>query len=65
VRIGGTGLNEKAKFCSHCGAAVSAGMPPAEYKQVTVLFVEVVISYRGYINRRDPGQDSHRSVRIM
>ena len=40
----GTALNEKAKFCSECGAAVSAGRPPAEYKQVTVLFADVVHS---------------------
>jgi class 3 adenylate cyclase len=40
----GTALTEKAKFCSECGAAVSAGTPPAEYKQVTVLFADVVHS---------------------
>jgi adenylate cyclase len=40
----GTELNEKAKFCSECGAAVSAGMQLAEYKQVTVLFADVVHS---------------------
>ena len=40
----GTALNEKAKFCSECGAAVSAGTPPAEYKQVTVLFADVIHS---------------------
>src|ERR1700723_1778244 len=40
----GTELNETAKFCSECGAAVSAGTPPAEYKQVTVLFADVVHS---------------------
>jgi class 3 adenylate cyclase len=40
----GTSLNEKAKFCSECGAAVSAGTPPAEYKQVTVAFADVVHS---------------------
>src|ERR1700751_4888547 len=37
-------LNEKAKFCSECGAAVSAGDTRAEYKQVTVLFADVVHS---------------------
>ena len=26
----GTALNEKAKFCSECGAAVSSSTPPAE-----------------------------------
>jgi class 3 adenylate cyclase len=40
----GTELNEKAKFCSECGAGVSAGTKPAEYKQVTVLFADVVHS---------------------
>ena len=40
----GTELNETAKFCSECGAAVSAGTKPAEYKQVTVLFADVVRS---------------------
>jgi class 3 adenylate cyclase len=40
----GTELTEKAKFCSECGAAVSAGTQPAEYKQVTVLFAGAVHS---------------------
>jgi len=40
----GTELSAKAKFCSQCGAAVSAGTKPAEYKQVTVLFADVVRS---------------------
>jgi adenylate cyclase len=40
----GTELNEKAKFCSECGAAVSVGTQTAEYKQVTVLFADVVHS---------------------
>ncbi|MDT5095672.1 MAG: hypothetical protein QOH60_5035 [Mycobacterium sp.] len=40
----GTELNETAKFCSECGAAVSAGPKPAEFKQVTVLFADVVRS---------------------
>jgi class 3 adenylate cyclase/tetratricopeptide (TPR) repeat protein len=40
----GTVLNEKAKFCSECGAAASADAPPAEYKQVTILFADVVRS---------------------
>ncbi len=39
----GTAASEKAKFCSECGAAVSATQP-AEYKQVTVLFADVVHS---------------------
>src|SRR6516164_4834376 len=40
----GTELNEQAKFCSQCGAGVSARVKPAEYKQVTVLFADVVHS---------------------
>jgi len=40
----GAALNEKAKFCSECGAAVSGGAQPAEYKQVTILFADVVHS---------------------
>src|SRR5271163_3474086 len=40
----GTELNETAKFCSECGVAVSADTTPAEYKQVTVLFADVVHS---------------------
>ncbi|WP_396912750.1 zinc-ribbon domain-containing protein, partial [Mycolicibacterium sp.] len=40
----GTGLRENAKFCDECGTAVSAAAEPAEYKQVTVLFADVVRS---------------------
>jgi adenylate cyclase len=40
----GTELNETARFCSECGAAVSAAPKPAEFKQVTVLFADVVRS---------------------
>jgi adenylate cyclase len=40
----GTELRENAKFCDECGAAVSAAVEPAEYKQVTVLFADVVHS---------------------
>ncbi len=40
----GTELSEKAKFCSECGAAVTSAARPAEYKQVTVLFADVVHS---------------------
>jgi class 3 adenylate cyclase/RecA/RadA recombinase len=40
----GTELNETAKFCSECGAAVATATTPAEYKQVTVLFADVVHS---------------------
>ncbi len=33
-----------AKFCNECGAAVATTTTPAEYKQVTVLFADVVHS---------------------
>jgi adenylate cyclase len=37
-------LRPTAKFCDECGAAVSPVSKPAEYKQVTVLFADVVHS---------------------
>src|SRR5271168_4950805 len=40
----GAELSEKSKFCSECGAAVTSAAKPAEYKQVTVLFADVVHS---------------------
>jgi class 3 adenylate cyclase len=40
----GTELSAKAKFCSECGAAVATATTSAEYKQVTVLFADVVRS---------------------
>jgi class 3 adenylate cyclase len=40
----GTELPPKSKFCNECGAAVSRGSKPAEYKQATVLFADVVRS---------------------
>src|SRR6516164_9412719 len=40
----GIELPENAKFCLECGAAVSAAAKTAEYKQVTVLFADVVHS---------------------
>ena len=40
----GTELSEKAKFCSECGAPVTHAAQSAEYKQVTVLFADVVHS---------------------
>ena len=40
----GTELSPTAKFCSECGAAVASAAKPAEYKQVTVLFADVVHS---------------------
>src|SRR6201981_871727 len=40
----GTELPPNAKFCNECGAAVATATTPAEYKQVTVLFADVVRS---------------------
>jgi class 3 adenylate cyclase len=40
----GTGLRESAKFCDECGAPTAASGDTAEYKQVTVLFADVVRS---------------------
>src|SRR5271166_139771 len=40
----GTELPPNSKFCSECGAAVATTTTPAEYKQVTVLFADVVHS---------------------
>jgi class 3 adenylate cyclase len=40
----GTELRENAKFCDECGAATTLSHKPAEYKQVTVLFADVVHS---------------------
>jgi class 3 adenylate cyclase len=40
----GTVLNVTAKFCSECGKAVASSTKAAEYKQVTVLFADVVQS---------------------
>src|ERR1700741_2011650 len=40
----GTELPSNAKFCNECGAAVATATTPAEYKQVTVLFADVVHS---------------------
>ena len=40
----GSELPPKSKFCNECGAAVAPAPTPAEYKQVTVLFADVVHS---------------------
>jgi adenylate cyclase len=40
----GAQLSAKAKFCSECGAPATSAPKPAEYKQVTVLFADVVHS---------------------
>jgi adenylate cyclase len=43
----GTELPPNSKFCNECGAAVATAATPAEYKQVTVLFADVVIPVGG------------------
>lgn len=40
----GAHVSAAAKFCSQCGAALASTAPAAEYKQVTVLFADVVHS---------------------
>jgi class 3 adenylate cyclase len=40
----GTELRESAKFCDECGSQIAQAGTPAEYKQVTVLFADVVHS---------------------
>jgi class 3 adenylate cyclase len=40
----GTGLRENAKFCDECGTPTAASGDTAKYKQVTVLFADVVRS---------------------
>ena len=40
----GTEVSAKAKFCSECAAPVMASTTAAEYKQVTVLFADVMHS---------------------
>ena len=38
----GTELPPNSKFCNECGAPITQATQSAEYKQVTVLFAEVV-----------------------
>jgi class 3 adenylate cyclase len=40
----GTGLRENARFCEACGSQLLTAVDAAEYKQVTVLFADVVRS---------------------
>jgi adenylate cyclase len=40
----GTALPPRSKFCNECGAAVNRVSRPAEYKQVTVVFADMVRS---------------------
>ncbi|HUM00419.1 MAG TPA: zinc ribbon domain-containing protein, partial [Mycobacterium sp.] len=40
----GTAPHEDARFCEACGAPLVAPVDSAEYKQVTVLFADVVRS---------------------
>jgi uncharacterized OB-fold protein len=42
----GTELPPNSKFCNECGAPVTQVSRSAEYKQVTVLFADVVIPQR-------------------
>ena len=40
----GTELPPDSRFCNKCGAPITPAATPAEYKQVTVLFANVVQS---------------------
>ena len=40
----GTALRESAKLCNECGASTAGSGDTAKYKQVTVLFADVVRS---------------------
>jgi adenylate cyclase len=40
----GTHLRDGDKFCHECGAPITVSHRPADYKQVTVLFADVVHS---------------------
>ena len=40
----GTELPPNSKFCNECGTPLTQATRPAEYKQVTVLFADVVRS---------------------
>ena len=40
----GTEVSAKAKFCNECGSPIAVSGTPGEYKQVTVLFADVVHS---------------------
>src|SRR5262249_56755203 len=40
----GTELPPNSKFCNECGAPITPAATSAEYKQVTVLFADVVCS---------------------
>jgi adenylate cyclase len=41
---GTAALPDSAKFCDECGAPIQPSREPAEYKQVTVLFADLVHS---------------------
>jgi RNA polymerase subunit RPABC4/transcription elongation factor Spt4 len=42
-------LRPTAKLCDECGSPTAAPGATAEYKQVTVLFAELVIRLGGYL----------------
>ena len=74
----GTELPPNSKFCNECGAPLTQATRSAEYKQVTVLFADVVHSMdiaaavgaerlreimAELVNRRDGGRDSAMAAR--
>ena len=48
----GTELPPDSRFCNKCGAPVRPAATAAEYKQVTVLFAELVIRVGGYLRAK-------------
>ena len=62
-RACGTGLPPNSKFCNECGAAVCPATKPAEYKQVTVLFADVVRSME--LSDAGPGAVARDHVRAF
>ena len=63
----GTGLRESAKFCDECGAPVAVSADAAEYKQVTVLFADVVRSmdHRGGVDVGAVARNHDRVARAV
>lgn len=56
----GAELRSIAKFCDECGSPVVEAETPAEYKQVTVLFADVVGSIVGYFERAADRRNSQQ-----
>ena len=70
-RACGLGLRSGARFCDGCGTPTRADSAPAEYKQVTILFADVVRSMDIAVHvgperlREIMSELVHRSVRVV